>query len=206
MPEGLRHTSRKASRSMCSVQTLVTLLLQQPSEGKTSEPQLLPLQRDWGALPSLQSIINGGESPMSLLMQASAWKQGCPELMVKGNTHFTPSASTKTKHTSSRKKKVFSGFHKPFKGSPSLPFSSCVCFSIYPPSSCVIQDMRFLNFTYMITTAKYFEEEFCADLHQVRNVLLFTILPLYYKTSDCTISEFLTHNSPLLYTSNLVEI
>lgn len=66
--------------------------------------------------------------------------------------------------------------------------------------------MHFLNFTYMISTAKYFKKEFCADLHQDSNMLLFIILPLYYNTSHCKILDFQTHNSPLLYTLNLVEI
>lgn len=58
----------------------------------------------------------------------------------------------------------------------------------------------------MISTAKYFKKEFCADLHQDSNMLLFIILPLYYNTSHCKILDFQTHNSPLLYTLNLVEI
>lgn len=31
-----------------------------------------------------------------------------------------------------------------------------VCFSVFHPTSWVIQDMRFLSLTYMISTAKYF--------------------------------------------------
>lgn len=167
---------------MCLAHPPVTPFLGQPGEGETPETALKPLQRAQGTL-SLQGIGSAGKTPGLLWTRPSVLETGLPQANSKReDTLYILLQLKPNTWVLGNKMCVLRLSWSLFRFPPTLFFldEKHVCFSIFHPNSWVIQDMYFLSLTYMISTAKYFFNNFV--LISIRSVTYCFLLYCLYNT------------------------